>query len=156
RRQRRRDGGRRRPDLYPGRGRHLLRTGLFAGDLEEPFGRQAHIPLPGRRVAPASQAGRVRTKVTPRAGLRPSPPLKGGNTSGPAKPVPRCSWNQTPLSDIDIDVHFALSTYLFPPPAVQSLAIRGKTEQFPIHRLFFVGRNYHAHAVEMGKPVDKS
>jgi fumarylpyruvate hydrolase len=26
----------------------------------------------------------------------------------------------------------------------------------PVNRLFFVGRNYHAHAVEMGRPVDKS
>ena len=34
--------------------------------------------------------------------------------------------------------------------------MRGQTERFPINRLFFVGRNYHAHAVEMGKPVDKS
>lgn len=49
-----------------------------------------------------------------------------------------------------------MTSYLFHPPAVQSLAIRGKTERFPINRLFFVGRNYHAHAVEMGKPVDKS
>ena len=47
-------------------------------------------------------------------------------------------------------------SYLFNPPPVQSLAIRGKTDRFPINRLFFVGRNYHAHAVEMGKPVDKS
>ena len=49
-----------------------------------------------------------------------------------------------------------MTSYLFPPPAVQSVAIRGQTERFPINRLFFVGRNYHAHAVEMGKPVDKS
>ena len=49
-----------------------------------------------------------------------------------------------------------MTSYLFNPPVVQSLAIRGKTERFPINRLFFVGRNYHAHAVEMGKPVDKS
>jgi len=49
-----------------------------------------------------------------------------------------------------------MTQYLFTPPAVQSLPIRGKTERFPINRLFFVGRNYHAHAVEMGKPVDKS
>lgn len=49
-----------------------------------------------------------------------------------------------------------MTSYLFTPPAIQSLAIRGKTERFPINRLFFVGRNYHAHAVEMGKPVDKS
>lgn len=49
-----------------------------------------------------------------------------------------------------------MTQYLFTPPAVQSLSIRGKTERFPINRIFCVGRNYHAHAVEMGKPVDKS
>ncbi|MDM0067033.1 fumarylacetoacetate hydrolase family protein [Variovorax sp. J31P207] len=49
-----------------------------------------------------------------------------------------------------------ITTYLWTPPAVQSLPVRGKTERLPINRLFFVGRNYHAHAVEMGKPVDKS
>lgn len=49
-----------------------------------------------------------------------------------------------------------MTTYLFDPPAVASLPVRGKAERFPINRLFFVGRNYHAHAVEMGRPVDKS
>jgi fumarylpyruvate hydrolase len=49
-----------------------------------------------------------------------------------------------------------MTQYLFTPPADQSLSIRGKTERFPINRIFCVGRNYHAHAVEMGKPVDKS
>jgi fumarylpyruvate hydrolase len=49
-----------------------------------------------------------------------------------------------------------MATYLLTPPPVPSVAVRGKTERFPIRRLFFVGRNYHAHAVEMGKPVDKS
>jgi fumarylpyruvate hydrolase len=49
-----------------------------------------------------------------------------------------------------------MTSYIFHPPAVQSLAIRGKSERFPLNRLFFVGRNYHAHAVEMGKPVDKT
>ena len=47
-------------------------------------------------------------------------------------------------------------TYLWNPPPVYSLPVRGKSERLPINRLFFVGRNYHAHAVEMGKPVDKS
>jgi fumarylpyruvate hydrolase len=47
-------------------------------------------------------------------------------------------------------------TYLWNPPPVHSLAVRGRSERFPIQRLFFVGRNYHAHAVEMGRPVDKS
>jgi fumarylpyruvate hydrolase len=49
-----------------------------------------------------------------------------------------------------------MTTYLWTPPVVQSLPVRGKTERLPINRLFFVGRNYHAHAVEMGKPVDKT
>lgn len=49
-----------------------------------------------------------------------------------------------------------MTQYLFPPPAVRSLPIRGKSERFPINRIFCVGRNYHAHAVEMGRPVDKS
>ena len=48
------------------------------------------------------------------------------------------------------------TTYLWNPPSVPSLAVRGRAERYPIHRLFFVGRNYHAHAVEMGRPVDKS
>jgi fumarylpyruvate hydrolase len=34
--------------------------------------------------------------------------------------------------------------------------VRGLRERAPVNRLFFVGRNYHAHAVEMGRPVDKS
>ena len=46
------------------------------------------------------------------------------------------------------------TTYLWNPPPVFSLAVRGKQERLPIRRLFFVGRNYHAHAVEMGRPVD--
>ena len=49
-----------------------------------------------------------------------------------------------------------MTTYLFTPPDVQSLPIRGQQERFPINRIFCVGRNYHAHAVEMGRPVDKS
>jgi fumarylpyruvate hydrolase len=48
------------------------------------------------------------------------------------------------------------TTYLWTPPPVLSLAVRGRSERYPIQRLFFVGRNYHAHAVEMGRPVDKS
>jgi fumarylpyruvate hydrolase len=46
--------------------------------------------------------------------------------------------------------------YLWAPPPVPSLPVRGKAERFPINRLFFVGRNYHAHAVEMSRPVDKA
>ena len=49
-----------------------------------------------------------------------------------------------------------MTQYLFTPPPVMSLPVRGLDARFPINRLFFVGRNYHAHAVEMGRPVDKS
>ena len=49
-----------------------------------------------------------------------------------------------------------MTPYLFPPTSVPSLPVRGLEARFPINRLFFVGRNYHAHAVEMGRPVDKS
>ena len=49
-----------------------------------------------------------------------------------------------------------MTTYLWNPPATRSLPVRGHAERLPVNRLFFVGRNYHAHAVEMGKPVDKA
>ncbi|MEY4266911.1 MAG: hypothetical protein RIS90_1446 [Pseudomonadota bacterium] len=49
-----------------------------------------------------------------------------------------------------------MTPYLFAPAPVPSLPVRGLEARFPVHRLFFVGRNYHAHAVEMGRPVDKS
>jgi fumarylpyruvate hydrolase len=49
-----------------------------------------------------------------------------------------------------------MSTYLFEPPSVASLPIRGRAERFPVSRIFCAGRNYHAHAAEMGRSVDKS
>lgn len=48
------------------------------------------------------------------------------------------------------------ATYIWPVPPVQSLPVSGQDARYPINRLFFVGRNYHAHAVEMARPVDKS
>lgn len=47
-------------------------------------------------------------------------------------------------------------SYIWNPPPVYSLAVRGRDKRLPVNRLFFVGRNYHAHAAEMGRPVDKS
>jgi len=49
-----------------------------------------------------------------------------------------------------------MTNYLWNPPPVAALPVRGESALLPVQRLFFVGRNYHAHAVEMGKPVDKS
>ncbi|HRP67233.1 MAG TPA: fumarylacetoacetate hydrolase family protein [Thauera sp.] len=46
--------------------------------------------------------------------------------------------------------------YLWAPPAPVSLPVRGTSARFPVNRLFFVGRNYQAHAREMGTSVDKA
>ncbi|WP_096700871.1 fumarylacetoacetate hydrolase family protein [Magnetospirillum sp. 15-1] len=46
--------------------------------------------------------------------------------------------------------------YLWPPPPVVSLPVRGTEARYPVNRIFCVGRNYHAHALEMGVPVDKA
>ncbi|RJG02290.1 fumarylacetoacetate hydrolase family protein [Noviherbaspirillum sedimenti] len=46
--------------------------------------------------------------------------------------------------------------YVFSPEPVYSLPIKGSDARFPVKRIFCVGRNYHAHAVEMNRPVDKS
>jgi fumarylpyruvate hydrolase len=49
------------------------------------------------------------------------------------------------------------TTYLWTPAPPASLPVRGTSERMPVNRLFFVGRNYHAHAAEMGRPpVDKA
>ena len=45
---------------------------------------------------------------------------------------------------------------LWAAPQPPTLPVRGRAECAPVNRLFFVGRNYHAHAVEMGRPVDKA
>lgn len=41
-------------------------------------------------------------------------------------------------------------TYLFEPPPQPALAIAGRSETFPVRRIYCVGRNYAAHAAEMG------
>ena len=41
--------------------------------------------------------------------------------------------------------------YVFDAPQQPSLAVQGRTDRFPIRRIFCVGRNYEAHAREMGK-----
>jgi len=46
-------------------------------------------------------------------------------------------------------------TYVFDPPAVVSAAIAGQESRFPVHRIYCVGRNYAAHALEMGSDPDR-
>ena len=44
---------------------------------------------------------------------------------------------------------------LFPAPPPITVPVRGRSERFPIRRIFCVGRNYEAHATEMGAVVDR-
>jgi fumarylpyruvate hydrolase len=41
-------------------------------------------------------------------------------------------------------------SFVFAPPAVVSVPVVGRTERFPVHRVYCVGRNYEDHAKEMG------
>ncbi len=43
-----------------------------------------------------------------------------------------------------------MSSYVFPPPPVASVAVEATDARFPVRRIFCVGRNYAAHAREMG------
>lgn len=44
-----------------------------------------------------------------------------------------------------------MTSYVLPPPPVSSIAVAGSSERFPVRRIICVGRNYEAHAREMGK-----
>ncbi|HUF21955.1 MAG TPA: fumarylacetoacetate hydrolase family protein [Burkholderiales bacterium] len=47
------------------------------------------------------------------------------------------------------------STLLFEPGALPAVPITGQKARFPVHRIYCVGRNYAAHAREMGKDPEK-
>ncbi|BCH29363.1 fumarylacetoacetate (FAA) hydrolase [Mesorhizobium sp. L-8-10] len=42
-------------------------------------------------------------------------------------------------------------TFVFPPQPTPSVVVGGESARFPVRRIFCVGRNYEAHAREMGK-----
>jgi fumarylpyruvate hydrolase len=46
-------------------------------------------------------------------------------------------------------------TYVIPAPAQTSVEVAGSSERFPVHRIYCVGRNYAAHAREMGMDPDR-
>jgi fumarylpyruvate hydrolase len=45
--------------------------------------------------------------------------------------------------------------YAVAAPRVHTLTVAGRDERFPVNRIFCVGRNYAAHAREMGKDPDR-
>ncbi|MEM8656432.1 MAG: fumarylacetoacetate hydrolase family protein [Pseudomonadota bacterium] len=46
-------------------------------------------------------------------------------------------------------------SYVFAPPPQASAAVKNSDDRFPVRRIFCVGRNYAAHAREMGKDPDR-
>jgi len=47
-----------------------------------------------------------------------------------------------------------MGDYLFP-PQIPSVAIVGRSQRFPVHRIYCVGRNYAEHAREMGSNPER-
>ena len=47
------------------------------------------------------------------------------------------------------------SAFVLPPPPTPSVAVAGTSARFAVRRVFCVGRNYAAHAREMGKDPDR-
>ena len=52
-------------------------------------------------------------------------------------------------------MHGTLSKYVIEPTAIAALPVAGIDKLFPVHRVYCVGRNYAAHAVEMGHDPNK-
>lgn len=48
-----------------------------------------------------------------------------------------------------------MTDYVLRPPAIPTVAMAGESARFPVRRIFCVGRNYAAHAREMGKDPDR-
>ena len=48
-----------------------------------------------------------------------------------------------------------MTEYVLEPPATASIAVADSAARFPVRRIFCVGRNYAAHAREMGKDPDR-
>ena len=48
-----------------------------------------------------------------------------------------------------------MTDYILEPQPRPSLPIRGTTSRFPVHRIYCVGRNYAAHAIEMGHDPER-
>ena len=48
-----------------------------------------------------------------------------------------------------------LMNLAFEPTPAPTLAIAGSESRFPVHRIYCVGRNYAAHAIEMGHDPDR-
>lgn len=48
-----------------------------------------------------------------------------------------------------------MSDYVIPTPPVVALPVAGSAAKFPVRRVYCIGRNYAAHAIEMGHDPDR-
>ncbi|MDP7150403.1 MAG: fumarylacetoacetate hydrolase family protein [Paracoccaceae bacterium] len=48
-----------------------------------------------------------------------------------------------------------MTGYAFAPPPVVALPVKGTPDLFPVRRVYCIGRNYAAHAIEMGHDPDR-
>ena len=48
-----------------------------------------------------------------------------------------------------------MTSFVIDPPLTPSLLVRGTVDRFPVRRVYCVGRNYAAHAIEMGHDPDR-
>jgi len=48
-----------------------------------------------------------------------------------------------------------MTSFVLPAPATPSVAVEGEAARFPVRRIFCVGRNYAAHAREMGRDPER-
>ena len=54
-----------------------------------------------------------------------------------------------------MNVQNMATRYVVDPPTIPALPVAGSDSLFPVHRIYCVGRNYAAHAVEMGHDPNK-
>jgi fumarylpyruvate hydrolase len=54
-----------------------------------------------------------------------------------------------------MNMHGAAANYVIEPTVIPAIPVAGTGNLFPVHRVYCVGRNYAAHAVEMGHDPDK-
>ena len=70
--------------------------------------------------------------------------------TGPFKKRSICSGRTVGMSE-----KIKQTEYVLPPPAAPSVAVAGTDARFPVRRIICVGRNYAAHAREMGRDPDR-
>lgn len=59
------------------------------------------------------------------------------------------------LNSVDTKRFLKMTSFAIPAPSVVALPVAGGNELFPVRRVYCIGRNYAAHAIEMGHDPDR-